>query len=116
LLNWSDIATAVKLLMIPSIIGRKLITARPLASKRGDVMAAYIEIVSEHVQGRFKLTAFELTFIGEFTRKNIAAWLDRGNCLGGYGGMYGWEDFHAVCGDVDIPWAKEENRFTFPKK
>jgi hypothetical protein len=91
-------------------------------------MNAYIEIVSEHTMMRFDLDEFDLWAIGgsyvsarsefarknlsrrEFTRENIAAWLDRGNCRFEIG-IYGWKDFHAVCGDIDIPWGlKPANR------
>jgi hypothetical protein len=49
----------------------------------------------------------DLKEIGEFTRQNIEKWLEN------FGGL-GWEllypirDFHAVCDDIDIPWATEE--------
>ena len=49
--------------------------------------------------------------IGDFTRENIAKWLSRGN---GGTGIYGWEDFHAVCGGIDIPWATEDGKNGFP--
>jgi hypothetical protein len=67
-------------------------------------MRAYIEIRSAFVHCRRDLSKADLCFIGEFTPENISSWLDRGNCLDGYVGIYGWEDFHAVCGDIDIPW------------
>ena len=71
-------------------------------------MRAYIEIVGEHYSCmRHELTAFDLWAIGEFTRENIASWLKIGNCLDGWTGIYGYEDFHAVCGDTDVPWATE---------
>lgn len=94
-------------------------------------MSAYIEIVSAITNMRFDLDEFDLWAIGgsyvsgrsataredmarrEFTRENIAAWLDRGNCRFDIG-VYGWEDFHAVCGDIDIPWATKEGRLYFP--
>ena len=93
-------------------------------------MSAYIEIASEHTMMRFDLDDFDLWAIGgsyvsvqaefarekmarrEFTRENIAAWLDRGGRF--EIGVYGWEDFHAVCGDIDIPWATKEGRLCFP--
>jgi hypothetical protein len=86
-------------------------------------MNAYIEIVSEHTTMRFDLDEFDLWAIGgsygserrEFTRENIARWLDRGNCRFEIG-LYGWKDFHAVCGDIDIPWATEESMLFFPHR
>ena len=63
----------------------------------------YIEIVSEHVLYRVEL--WGPPNLGKFTRENVARWLDK---TGDYAvGIYGWEDFHAVCGDIDIPWATE---------
>jgi hypothetical protein len=64
-------------------------------------MSAYIEILDGEM---IYLSGADLCFIGEFTRENISAWLDRGP-------LSGYEDFHAVCGDVDIPWAKEDSTF-----
>jgi hypothetical protein len=77
---------------------------------------AYVEIMSKHiVPGRFELQRFELCAIGEFTRENISRWLDRGGPLAWSFemGIYGWTDFHAVCGDIDIPWATEEARLVW---
>ncbi|HET9406014.1 MAG TPA: hypothetical protein VFO39_02140 [Candidatus Sulfotelmatobacter sp.] len=68
-------------------------------------MAAYIEIISTVRMARFDLSALELWAIGDFTRENIVSWLNRGNFF--EIGIYGWEDFHAVCGDIDIPWTDE---------
>ncbi len=76
-------------------------------------MSAYIEILSTFVQSRHELSKADLCFIGEFTRENISSWLEIGNCLDGWVGIYGYEDFHAVCGDIDIPWATEESRLYF---
>ncbi|MGA8876356.1 MAG: hypothetical protein WB555_12535 [Candidatus Korobacteraceae bacterium] len=73
----------------------------------------YIEIVGMMVW-RFELDKADLCFIGEFTRENIESWLKRGNCRFEVG-LYGYEDFHAVCGDIDIPWATEEARSCWTK-
>lgn len=44
--------------------------------------------------------------IGEFTRENVAKFLDvRGDPSG-----LPVEDFHAVCDDMEIPWATEKGR------
>jgi hypothetical protein len=70
-------------------------------------MSAYLKILGpEVIYGRV-LDKADLCFIGEFTRENISAWLDRGPFL--EASLYGHEDFHAVCGDIDIPWAKEDS-------
>jgi hypothetical protein len=80
-----------------------------------EIMRAYIEIVVAEATTRCELHPFDLWAIGEFTRENIVSWLERGNCLDGWAGMYGYKDFHAVCGDIDIPWATEEAGRFAPK-
>ena len=76
-------------------------------------MRAYIEILGAVAKCRRELSKADLCFIGEFTRENISQWLERGNCLEGWVGIYGYEDFHAVCGDIDVPWAMEESSRCF---
>lgn len=77
-------------------------------------MRAYIEIVSAVMPMGLELRPFHLWLIGDFTRENISKWLD--NAPTQDLGIYGWEDFHAVCGDVDIPWATEDGwRFFLPQ-
>jgi hypothetical protein len=60
------------------------------------------------------LNSSDLHLIGEFTRENVAAriavWIERGPLEFG---LYGYDDFHAVCGDIDIPWATEEAKRLF---
>jgi hypothetical protein len=68
---------------------------------------AYIEIVGAFVNYRHALSKADLSSIGEFTRENISRWLDGGGFF--EAGVYGHEDFHAVCGDKDIPWATVSN-------
>jgi len=70
---------------------------------------AYIETVGKFVLCRRDLIAADLGLIGEFTRENISRWLDKGYWF--EMGVYGYEDFHAVCGDIDIPWTTEEGRY-----
>jgi hypothetical protein len=79
-----------------------------------ETMNAYIEILAEFRISRHELGKAELCFIGEFTRENIESWLKRGNYL--EVGIYGYKDFHAVCGDIDIPWATEEARLCWTTK
>jgi len=70
-------------------------------------LQAYVEIVSEHVMWRIDLTDYDLRSIRDFTRGNIASWL----CKDSFeAGLYGCQDFHAVCGDIDLPWATEKSR------
>jgi hypothetical protein len=71
-----------------------------------EIMQAYIEILSEHTLDKRELRKHNLWAIGEFTRENIASWLNRGPWF--ELDIYGWVDFHAVCGDIDIPWATEK--------
>jgi hypothetical protein len=77
-------------------------------------MRAYIEIVATVCSWQFELHPADLCGIGEFTRENIAGWLDRGHSRFEVG-VYGYEDFHAICGDKDIPWATEEAKRFAPK-
>lgn len=71
----------------------------------------YIEIVGEITTWDVKLTLWDRFRIGKFTRENVGDWLANYTCK--YHGLdYGWSpvDFHAVCGDIDIPWATKEGR------
>jgi hypothetical protein len=74
---------------------------------------AYIETVGKFVLCRHDLSAADLGLLGEFTRENISRWLDKGYWF--EMGVYGYEDFHAVCGPVDIPWTTEEARLVWVK-
>ena len=59
--------------------------------------------------------------IGPFTRENVLRWytslseewdpVERFDWIG----VLPIEDFHAVCGDIDIPWATEEGRAAWMK-
>jgi hypothetical protein len=69
----------------------------------------YIEIRGALALWRRSLDKADLHFIGEFTRENVLAWMNRQRspdwiCI------LPVDDFHAVCGDIDIPWAKEAAR------
>ena len=68
---------------------------------------AYIEIIGDLSISRVNLNQLDLRHIGEFTRWRVAQWLhnrSQGN---------GISDFHAVCGDIDIPWDTEEARLAW---
>jgi hypothetical protein len=82
----------------------------------------YIEVVGGIGMGRFNLNDGEpiagyeeynremvIQTVGEFTRENVAKWLD---CTCGPE-IRPIKDFHAVCDDVEIPWATEEGRETY---
>ena len=66
----------------------------------------YIEVVGGIGTHRFdcELTDEELNRIGEFTRGNVAKWLD----ICGGEGDFPIEDVHALCDDIEIPWATKE--------
>jgi hypothetical protein len=64
----------------------------------------YIEIVSGIGVGRRNLNEADLRHIGKFTRWSVAQWLYNQSPEGGI------DDFHAVFGDIDIPWATEAAR------
>lgn len=64
---------------------------------------AYIEILGAVAQTRCNLNQTDLRSIGEFTRENISNWMKRQRSTN-WLGLLPVEDFHAVCGDVDIPW------------
>ena len=69
---------------------------------------ALVEVVSSTTLKGHEFCHADLREIGEFTRENVLAWLNAQ-----VGGWH-WEhvgiveDFHAVCGDIDIPWATKE--------
>src|SRR6267154_3137903 len=77
----------------------------------------YIEMVGSIRTWSLKLTIWDRWCIGEFTRENVADWLVDYTCNHHYpfSHHYGFDDhedfpvdFHAVCGDMDIPWTTKE--------
>jgi hypothetical protein len=64
----------------------------------------YIEVVGGISMYRSNLTQSDLRLIGDFSRWRVAQWLYNQSPEGGT------DDFHAVCGDIDIPWDTEEAR------
>ena len=67
----------------------------------------YIEIVGEITAWGINLTLWDRFRIGKFTRVNVLTWLAKRNHTDqGFFPV----DFHAVCGDIDIPWATKEGR------
>jgi hypothetical protein len=81
---------------------RRFMSVRKLFIKK-----RYIELVGGVVLLRYELTDEELRSIGKFTRVNISMWLDS-HTGPEWSSMLPVEDFHAVCGDIDIPWATKE--------
>jgi len=82
-------------------------------------MGAYIDIVTAalpsgkvHATTRYELSDSDLRQIGKLTRNNVLAWMEGHQGVDWievltWGPIY---DFHAVCGDVDIPWATENGQ------
>jgi hypothetical protein len=72
----------------------------------------YVEVVGGIALSRHELSNADMRFIGEFTRDNVLRWMNshRGP---DWVGMLPVEDFHAVCDDMDIPWATEEARLVY---
>jgi hypothetical protein len=70
---------------------------------------AYVEIVSEITCWSIKLTLWDRFCIGRaggFTRENVGHRIGKRIQPLDFG--FGVMDFHAVCGDIDIPWATKE--------
>jgi len=57
---------------------------------------------------RIDLSPYDMENIGEPTRENVEQWL----CTHA-GDFQSITDFHAIVGETDIPWATEENEFTY---
>ena len=57
---------------------------------------------------RIDLTPSDLESIGEATPGNVGRWLTSHT-----GDFQSIDDFHAVVGEVDIPWDSEENEITY---
>lgn len=76
--------------------------------------AAWIEFMSEGRCGRHELQAHELPQIGAFTRENVVTWMDS-HTEATWVGITPVMDIHAVCGEIDIPWATEEARLMWAK-
>jgi len=57
---------------------------------------------------RYTLRPSDVENIGEPTRENVQSWLDKNA-----GDFQTVIDFHAVVGEVDLPWSDPENKMTF---
>ena len=77
-------------------------------------MTAYIEYLGGIAVGRHDLDDAELRSIGKFTRKNVVRWFDS-HTGPDWVGFTPLQDFHAVCGDIDIPWATEDGKMLWTK-
>lgn len=72
---------------------------------------AYVEVLGKiwmpatTAAHTYELTDYDLTNIGDtFTRENVEQWLATHA-----GDFQSITDFHAVCGEDDIPWKSEES-------
>lgn len=70
------------------------------------VPGAYIEYLGGITVCLHELVPSELCEIGEFTRGNITRWFESHQGPEWVGALP-VEDFHAVCGDIEIPWTTE---------
>ena len=57
---------------------------------------------------RHDLSRYDMNNIGEPTRENVEQWLTTHS-----GDLQRVIDFHAVVGEVEIPWEKEENEIKY---
>jgi hypothetical protein len=55
----------------------------------------------------------DISLIGAFTRENVARWLEKVNGAPDPFPINPVQDFYAVCGNVEIPWATEEARLAW---
>jgi hypothetical protein len=74
----------------------------------------YIEFIGAVACGRHELEPHDLHQIGEFTRENVLKWTES-HTGPDWVGILPVEDCHAVCGDIEIPWATEAARFHWTK-
>jgi hypothetical protein len=78
------------------------------------VRAAYVQVLGKiwmpmtTAAYEYKLSDYDLENIGDFTRENIDDWL--GTHAGDFSSI---KDFHAVCGEAEIPWTSEENEMEY---
>jgi hypothetical protein len=68
----------------------------------GEPVAGYTGY-GKKVNGRWVMEVLE---IGKFTRENVAKFLE----IVGGPGDFPIQDFHAVCDDIEIPWATEKGK------
>lgn len=57
---------------------------------------------------RKELSRYDIENIGEPTRENVEQWLTTHS-----GDFQSVQDFRAVIGETEIPWANEESEFTY---
>ena len=57
----------------------------------------------------------DFSHIAEFTRENVARWLEKADGAPDPYPISPVQDFYAVCGNVEIPWATEKARLAYEK-
>lgn len=57
---------------------------------------------------RIDLSRYDMDNIGEPTRENVEQWLSTHT-----GDFQSIQDFHAIIGEVEIPWATEEGELAY---
>ena len=93
----------------------------------------YIEVVGSEWDGRYRpskdtepkivyfctryaLQPVDLAFIGDFTRENVLKWLNwRLTRTPDESNLLPVDDFHARCGNIEIPWATEAGKLKWGK-
>jgi len=69
----------------------------------------YVEVIGGIMKWKRRVTILDLLAIGRFTRKNVLAWLNYTTDPLIIGALP-IEDFHAVHGKKEIPWATEDGK------
>lgn len=75
---------------------------------------AYVEVLGKiwmpatTAAHSYQLTDYDLSNIGTFTRDSVEQWL-----AAHAGDFQSITDFHAVCGEEDIPWKSEESEVAY---
>jgi hypothetical protein len=103
--EWAAVVGAALLPLLNELYRRK---TRGNTSFRRRKTTCYIEIVREITIDICCPTRWERFRIGKFTRENVRTWLE--NHTHGLDAGFWPVDFHAVCGDLDIPWETKEGR------
>lgn len=74
-------------------------------------------VPDDHLCTRYVLSESDVREIGKFTRGNVRTWMESHQGVDWFD-ILCWgpiHDFHAVCGDIDIPWDAEEAKQLFQR-
>ena len=72
---------------------------------------------NDHLYTRHVLSESDVREIGQLTRENVRTWMESHKGVDWFD-ILCWgpiHDFHAVCGDTDIPWHAEESKRLFQR-